>query len=69
MGGSVALGNMQIKGLLDDDGVQKEATGLIPLGGTLGMGFNVSLTPNTTMDFSLVSFPGLAGFTTVTYTF
>ena len=41
----------------------------IPLGGTFGMGFNWTLTENMAMDISLLSFPGLTGFTTLTYTF
>lgn len=69
MGGSVALGDFQIKGLLDKEGKQKEPLSGIPVSGSFGMGLNLSLTKNTTMDISLISFPGLSGFTTLTYKF
>ena len=69
LGGSIAIGDFQIEGLLDEEGKQKEPMSGIPLGGTFGMGFNWSLTENMAMDISLLSFPGLAGFTTLTYTF
>ena len=69
LGGSVALGNFQVKGLKDDDGNQKDPISGIPVGGTFGMGFNMPLSENIVMDFSLLSFPGLTGFTTLTYKF
>lgn len=69
LGGSIAIGDLQINGLLDDDGNQKEPSSGIPIGVTLGMGLNLSLTQNMTLDISLLSFPGLIGGSTLSYTF
>ena len=69
LGGSVAIGDLQINGLLDDDGNQKEPSIGIPIDVTFGIGLNLSLTQNMTLDISLLSFPGLIGGSTLSYTF
>ena len=69
MGGSIVLGDIKFNGLLDADGLPREDISGIPLGGTFGMGFNLPITNHLQMDMSLLSFPGLAGFTTFTYSF
>jgi len=60
---------LQINGLLDDDGNQKEPSIGIPIDVTFGIGLNLSLTQNMTLDISLLSFPGLIGGSTLSYTF
>jgi hypothetical protein len=69
LGGSIVMGDLKFNGLLDADGLPREDILGIPLGGTFGMGFNLPITNNLNMDMSLLSFPGLAGFTTLTYSF
>ena len=69
MGGSVVLGDLKFNGLLDDEGKPREDKKGIPLGGTFGMGLNIPFSSRLNMDISLLSFPGLAGFTTFTYSF
>ncbi len=69
MGGSVVIGDLKFNGLLDSEGNPMDDIINIPLGGTFGMGINIPLTTRFNMDISLLSFPGLAGFTTFTYNF
>jgi hypothetical protein len=69
MGGSIVLGDLKFNGLLDGEGNPIEDIVGIPLGGTFGMGLNIPFTSRLNMDISLISFPGLTGFTTFTYSF
>jgi len=68
---SIAMTGSVQEGILEGlkpEPVIEEIKG-IPLGGTFGMGLNIPFTSRLNMDISLFSFPGLAGFTTFTYSF
>ncbi|MAJ43521.1 MAG: hypothetical protein CMF96_02095 [Candidatus Marinimicrobia bacterium] len=69
LGGSFILGDIKFNGLLDSEGNPMEDKLGIPLGGTFGMGLNIPFTSKLNMDISLLSYPGLAGSTTFTYSF
>ena len=69
MGGSVLIGDLEFDGILDSEDKPIEKITGVPLGGTFGMGFRVPMTSRLMIDISLLSSPGLAGFSTITYSF